>query len=342
MSIQLKFINRQKEQSDLRIHLSEEPNAILFLYGPKSCGKTALLKKVINALDPNAYAVNYLDLREVIIYDFKTFLNVFFPQSLRGKVKDILSGVTFNMGFFGVDVEEESLLKENAFKLMVDKLAAVRKRGVQPVIVIDEIQLLRPIYLNGERYLIDELFNLFIALTKVNHLAHVICATSDSYFIEELYGNAKLSKTCNFYKVDHLSHTDVMDWLTNQEKLSSEDTRYIWDRLGGSPWEIWQVLTSRANGLSLEESVEIRLQDMTSRTIEFFRRLNPDEQVLFETVSKAIAEEGVYKRDYKDSLNPLLQKTIAQDLWFFDPFPQCVMANSESLRWAFRRMFLNA
>jgi len=42
------FINRKKEINYLNSWISEEGKNILFLYGPKSSGKTTLLYKMIN------------------------------------------------------------------------------------------------------------------------------------------------------------------------------------------------------------------------------------------------------------------------------------------------------
>ncbi len=180
----MQFINRLSEIAFLHHHFASEPNALLFIYGPKSSGKSTLLDKVVHELDPKHYAVNFLDLRGVLIYDFQSFLNVFFPKDLKESAKDIIEGISINIGFFAIKASDDPLLKKNAFKVMEDKLIAAKKRGITPIIVMDEIQSLKNIYLNQERYLIDELLNLFVRVTKVTHTAHVVLATSDSYFIE--------------------------------------------------------------------------------------------------------------------------------------------------------------
>jgi len=182
------FINRKKEIRFLTDWLHSEPNAILFICGPKSCGKSTLLRKVVeNQLDYNKFAVNFLDLRGMLIVNFKSFISRFFPKSLRGKAKDVLGGLSMNVGFFGLNIDEETALQEDPFQVMESKLAKAKKKGIQPVIILDEIQMLKNIYINSERFLLDELFNLFVRLTKVVHLAHIVLLTSDSYFIEEIY-----------------------------------------------------------------------------------------------------------------------------------------------------------
>ena len=337
------FINRKKEISDLEKYLGDIPDSVLFVYGPKSTGKSTLLKKVVDSLNPNKYAVNYLDLRGVAIYNFKTFLNVFFPKSLKGKIKDILEGVRFNSGFFGVNLEDESLLEENAFKVMEDKIISARKRGIQPVIILDEIQLLKNIYLNGERYLLDEIFNLFIRLTKVIHSCHIICATSDSYFLEQIYNSASMSKTCTYYLIDHLSKEDVFRWLKKYPKRfpAEKDIQYVWDNLGGSPWEIWQVIEDVKHGESIDNAVERRIKELKGRVFDFyaFKKLPELEEKNFKRISKEIAKKVFYIPKEDDDLSDLIPKTVEKDIWFYDALDQKITANSKSLEKVFERMF---
>ncbi|MBI4648744.1 MAG: ATP-binding protein, partial [Bacteroidia bacterium] len=111
----MKFINRDAEIKYLNAHFESEPNSLLFLYGPKSSGKSTLLEKVINELDLKKYIVNYINLRGVLIYNFKSFLDVFFQRNIKNKAIDILEGITINLGFFNLNIDEEAILKENAF-----------------------------------------------------------------------------------------------------------------------------------------------------------------------------------------------------------------------------------
>jgi len=67
------------------------------VYGPKSSGKSTLLAKVVNELDTKKYAVNFLDLRGVLIYDFQSFLEVFFPKNIKESAKDIIEGISINI-----------------------------------------------------------------------------------------------------------------------------------------------------------------------------------------------------------------------------------------------------
>ena len=342
LSFDFPFINRKKEIEDINKYLSSKPNNVLFVYGPKSTGKSTLLDRVINNLNPEKYAVNYLNLRRVIIYNFKTFLDVFFQKSKKEKVRELISGLTLNMGFFQVGLDDNEVLEKNAFKIMEDQIRAAKEKGVQPVIIIDEVQLLKNIYLNGERYLLDEIFNLFIGLTKETHLCHVICATSDSYFIEQIYNSASMSKTCTYYLIDHLGKEDTFKWLKKYPKRfpKEKDMKFIWDNLGGSPWEIWQVIEDVKNGESIKEAVNKRINSLEGRVLIFLDYLDEKTQKRFERISEEITKKGFYKKTKDEKLIDLIKLAVEKDIWFYDTLNQKITANSKSLEKVFERLFL--
>jgi len=118
------------------------------------------------------------------------------------------------------------------------------------VIIIDELQALDFIYFNGQRELIKELINFFVAMTKESHLCHVLLSSSDGYFIEKLYNDSKLRKTAKLFEVDYLPEEDIVYWLNNLGKesnikdytLSESQIEYIWGHFGGSIWEVPSLL----------------------------------------------------------------------------------------------------
>jgi len=338
----MKFINRESEIKYLNNHFESEPNSLLFVYGPKSSGKSTLLNKVVNEIDIQKYTVNFLDLREMLIYDFNSFIDRFFPKTLYGKVKDIEEGITFNIGFFGINLkDDEKLLQQNPFKLMGDKLRSAKAKKKQPIIILDEIQLLKNIYINGEKYLIDELFNLFVRLTKVTHTAHVVLATSDSYFIEEIYNSAKLKKTSKFYFVDHFSEAEVKEWL-KEEKLTKEEIQAVIKNIGGCPWELQELLQKRKRGNSINEICEYFINDEFGK-ISYYRSEISDKETKneFDRVNKIIVEKNAYFRN--DDENPiiishLIKEMVIHDFWFYKVDEQKIIANSQSLFRAFERM----
>jgi AAA+ ATPase superfamily predicted ATPase len=119
---------------------------------------------------------------------------------------------------------EKKIFEKRAdpFKVMKAEFLDLTRKGIKPVLIIDELQALDKIYLdNGkERQLITALFNFFVAMTKQSHLAHIIIASSDGYFLNTVFIDSKLKKSSRFYKVDYLPKEDVMEWLSNLEKYS--------------------------------------------------------------------------------------------------------------------------
>ncbi len=117
----------------------------------------------------------------------------------------------------------------DAFEIMEKELLNIKEEGKKPIILIDELQALEDIYINGQRELIKEVFNFFIAMTKESHLCHVIVASSDGYFIEKIYTHSKLSKTSKLLEIDYLDKDSVYYWLKNLDKENNINTYSLTD-----------------------------------------------------------------------------------------------------------------
>ena len=190
----MKFYNREKELNYLKTYCQLEPNSILFVYGPKSSGKTAIMLRVIEELSKKDDLIFfYYDLRKYATPTKEEFLRVFFEKSDK---KYLLNKLEINLGVFKFGVEENfdfnNLSLNDVFAKINESVNAVIKDGKKPILIIDELQKLKNIYFNGGKSLLNELFNLFVHLTKVRHLCHVICLTSDTLFIDEIYRNSTL------------------------------------------------------------------------------------------------------------------------------------------------------
>jgi len=334
------FINRIHESKYLNDYLKDAPTNILFVYWPKSTGKTTLINKVINELPQKDYAIQYIDMRWVLIRDFNDFKNIFFPEDLKGKVREIVSGIKFDVWFFGWDIDDEKLMKTNIFALMTEKLKKANEKGIKPIIILDEFQYLKNIIIDKENNLLlsEELFKFFIKLTKVNHLAHIICATSDSYYIEELYNHAKLKNTSKYFLVDHLDKKDIIGWLQD-ENFEEKVIEYFWEHLWGSVWEIWQCIMDYKNTGDYKTSIQTLIDDEYAKIIDFYKYdLQEDYRELFDTISKKIAKDGEYIIEKKEIIPfELIKKTVDLDIWFFDARKQRLTANSQTTRKAFER-----
>jgi len=263
------FINRTKELQFLSERIHDEPNDILFIYGPKSSGKTTLLTKFIELnLSDKHYNIKQFNLREVLISNYTDFIQAFFEVDYSKSSQEIKQKSEYSLKVFKLSKEIKQSLENkilDPFVVMKKELQKIVKKGKRPVIIIDELQALEDIYMNGQQELLKELFNFFVAMTKESHLCHVIIASSDGYFMKRIYEDSKLTKTSDFFEVDYLNESDTKYWLNHLEresaitqfKLSELQIELIWKYLGGSMWEISNLLgkvmtCSKKNELSDE------------------------------------------------------------------------------------------
>ena len=280
------FINRKNDIIFLQEWISEKPNQILFLYGPKSSGKTTLLYQLVTRLSSNKkqFEFKILNLREILINNYKDFIQIFFGVNTLQEKGDIKETREYNTKIFKLKVEvlKGIYSKElDPFKVMKRELEKLNNNKIMPVIIIDELQSLENIYLNGQRELIKELFNFFVSITKETHLAHVIISSSDGFFIDRIYTDSKLSKTSHFLEIDYLGKEDVLYWLNNLKKesnldliLSQSQIKAIWKYFGGSVWEISKFLTilrilSNENKVSDEDLESAAIKEIKSAMVRF-------------------------------------------------------------------------
>ena len=268
------FVNRRDELAYLQSWISAKPENILFLYGPKSSGKTTLVYRFIEQnLSNGKYDIKHFNLRELLLVNYKSFLRAFFELKSSEQVKETRQ---YDLKVFKLNVETIKGLESkelDPFIVMKRELEKSNKKGKRPLIIIDELQALDEIYFNGGRELLNEMFNFFVAITKESHLCHVIIASSDGYFIDRIYQDSKLKKTSEFMEVKYLLKADVMDWLSNLEKYSKIDQfilnnhqkQEIWDFFGGSCWEIsnflGNLLNIANNGEIVDEDFAKQLQE---------------------------------------------------------------------------------
>jgi len=286
----LKFWDREKEIGDLKRYLQSEPNAILFVYGPKSSGKSTLLMKVTEELG-EVFAVYWYDLREELVSGYESVLEIFFKE--RG-------------------------WKENPFAYMRRELERELEKGKRPVIVFDELQRLKGVYMNSpnnQRSLVDELFNFFVRVTKVLHLAHVLVMTSDTFFIEEVYASSALKNTSEYYLVDYFDDETAFKVLIN-EGLSEEEARYAAEWIGGVPWMMERVLS---NG-NVREKIEELFIVHKGKLREFLLRCDEYEKVV--EVLKGLLEgrEVLNRENLK-----VIEKMAREEILFYDPLRGVIM-----------------
>ncbi|WP_456418755.1 ATP-binding protein, partial [Methanocaldococcus infernus] len=180
-----------------------EPNSILFVYGPKSSGKSTVIRRVIKELEDSDIVFFYYNLREYATPTKEEFLSIFFEKGKKYVRNELM--IDIKVFKFATEKEwDENIKLNDVFRKIKENINTVVKEGKKPVLVIDELQKLKNIYFNGEKSLLNELFNLFVSLTKMEHLSHVICLTSDTLFIEEIYQNSTLENASEYYLIDWL------------------------------------------------------------------------------------------------------------------------------------------
>lgn len=352
------FINREREIKELRKFIDKEPSEILFLHGPKSSGKTTLLYKLLEQVEKEQKLdVKFMNLRKIFTefsndYNYKDFLSVFFNVREKEEKKEKISA-GINVGFFKIDSEIEKKIREgkiDPFKVMENEFITLKKKGIKPILIIDELQALDKIYMNNgrDRRLIIELFNFFVAMTKESHLAHIIIASSDGYFLNTVYNDSKLKKTSVFYNVDYLLKKDVLEWLSNLEKyskikeytLTPGDAEKIWDTVGGSVWEIQHLLTELFNN-PIDDVLTLYKKKIRGIIAYYCQFDENKKQVL-----KVVDQKGtVCAEDFEDltievpRLKELLKDMVTNNILYFDPMEAIYYPQGKSYEWGIRLYF---
>ena len=145
----MEFWNRKEEIEYLKRYILSEPNAILFVYGPKSSGKSTLLMKVVEKLSKrkrflNWYKVYWFDLRGKFIASYENVVDMFFvKEEVAERIIEKERSIKTNLfPFITVEAKDKELMKRremDPFEYMERVLRKIRRN----VIVLDEIQKLR-------------------------------------------------------------------------------------------------------------------------------------------------------------------------------------------------------
>ena len=320
----MKFWDREKEKEWLKRYLKSEPNAILFVYGPKSSGKSTLLFQVVKELSKRKWFVQkydmyWYDLRGKMISSYRDVVDVFF------RTEDTEAGKFISSVEKETDIGLPTLarfkvkasLRNEFYTKMADPFeymeAVLRKSKKKHIVIFDELQKLKDVYMNGngdgqkpQRPLVKELFNFFVRLTKVLHLSHVIVMSSDTFFIEEVYSDSTLKNTSEFYLVDFFDDETAIKILT-EEGLDEDVAKEVISKIGGIPWMMERVLS---NGDPLKKVGDFYKQSK-ARIIEATRKRDD----LKETLSRVLNGENPY---YDDNIE-LVKELVEKEILFMDP-----------------------
>ena len=99
------FINRQQEIKFLGNWIAEKPENLLFIFGPKSSGKTTLLYRFVKEnLNNPAYDLKHFNLREILITRYQDFIRAFFEHDYSKEKTDVRERREYDLKVFKLSV----------------------------------------------------------------------------------------------------------------------------------------------------------------------------------------------------------------------------------------------
>ncbi len=326
------FFNREKDIKRFKAVLSGEPNLIHFVYGPINSGKTALLIKVFDEL-PSEYRVFYINFRARYISEFQDLLKVLFEVQFsrrRKKAREIVkeffkAGTKAVERYKGIPIPEkifdhifaDSRRVDDVFRYLEDIFEETVKAGLRPVLVLDELQLIKEVVNTSGRPVLKGLFNFMVRVTKELHLCHCLCATSDCLFIEEIYFDARLEGRAEYLLVDDLEKEDALRVYKN---FGFKEKDLIWDYVGGKIGDMVRLLEKKKQGYNEQEALEHLLTEEKARLTWLLGGLKEENSLLFDEVEEILA---YFEANFVMAYDPLKRKAlrflIAENVLFYDP-----------------------
>ena len=370
----MNFFNREKEINEVLSVMESEPQLIYFIYGPINSGKSALIREIIkNRLNKSKYVPFLIDFRQVSVGSFEDFIEAMFDidyttkiDDIKKYVKDFINWILENTDtvsklismYSGVPLqipapvlkleEKEERRIKNIYRYLKELFLEIRAKGKIPVFILDELQMLKDISLNGNRPLLKSFFQFLVALTKVEHLAHVFCVSSDSLFIEHVYSSAELENRADYILVDDFEKKKALgfiDFLTKELLkgkivLSKKEKERIYELAGGKPVLLIKVI-NKLKTKPLDETLDYLLQDEKQKLIMLLSLLDEEKVVIGEKtfivkkdeilrVLKEIArKEFLYQKDVMPKVYYYL---VSKNILFLDPI-KGVLKPQSRLTW---------
>ncbi len=331
--LEIEFHNREKEIHEVMRILNSRPDLITFVYGPINSGKSSLMDEVVKKL-PDDYVVFFIDLRAHVVTSIDEFYDILFSYEIGLKRKitkfsDVISSllsstVKFYSGFPLPENLVSKVLKKdkpkNAFTYIFNILHELKSKGKIPIIILDELQVIGDLKING--LLIYELFNFFVTISKRFHLAHVFAITSDSLFIEKVFNEAMLHGRCRYLLVDDFDYNTTKEFL-EKHGFNQDEINLIWNYFGGKPVYLVEAIKNKD-----------RLKDFCEKLVRLRRRqikdslysLNVDFR---KSVLKLLS--NFKDRDFLtyDYLTEELRWCIKNNILFLDPLNDIVKPQSQ-------------
>lgn len=309
----LEFYNREKETEALKKIIMNRPDLIYFLYGPINSGKTSLIVKVLSELS-REYLPFYINLRRRNIGDINDFFNTLFRidrkssiETAKEYVRELskegahilkeIAGIPLPKKIFDYIFKEKEKV-EDIFEYLEDFFNSLGKEGFTPILVIDELQIVKGITNTKGMSVLENLFNFMVGLTKEIHLCHCFAITSDSLFIEDIYGNARLEGRSENFLVDDLDKSRAVEIY---DRFGFKDKESVWNYIGGKPGDMIRLEAKMRLGVEENEAISMMVASDKHRIKYLLEK----------------AEEGFINTYYKDNQFNLEKNKILEILKLF-------------------------
>jgi len=331
--IEIEFYDREKEIREIMGILNSRPDLITFVYGPINSGKTELFSHLIGKLSDD-YVVFYINLRERMISNFNDFIEALFEIDVKGRRKMVIGELIAEITkFAGIPISKtllDQFFKEdkpkNAFRYIVEVVKDVRAKGKIPVLILDELQKIGDVKIDD--FLIYELFNLFIRLTKELHCCHVFAVTSDSLFIERVYSEAMLQGRCEYLLVDDFDYETTKGFL-KKYGFSNDEIRLVWDHFGGKPIYLVRCVRAKKSGEDLESVISKFLKVRIGQIRDVMHELKEKDEKTFKGVVELLGMFEDRESIDIDFVNDAIRFCVRKNILFVDPVERIVKPQSK-------------
>jgi AAA+ ATPase superfamily predicted ATPase len=262
------------------------------------------------------------------------------------RIKEFLKPIAAVLpeNYNGIPIPKDTFLKlfkekeiEDAFVYINTVLRAFYESGRVPVLVIDELQVIGDMKIDG--LLIYKLFNFFVRLTKELHLAHVFVVTSDSLFLEQVYSEAMLEERCKYLLVDDFDYERTMDFLGGYG-WGEHEKEIAWHHVGGKPVSLVRLINEKRSEKKIEDvagsmlmlrtgEIETRLKLVKELGAEMMigdKRCDVHHEKLVSALKMFVTREEIGMNEVDEVSKRYLVK---QNILFVDPLYKAIKPQSK-------------
>ena len=168
-------------------------------------------------------------------------------------------------------------------------------------------------------------------MTKETHLCHILCATSDCLFIEDVYNNARLEGRSDYILVDDLDRERAYDMY---DRFGFREKDVIWEYIGGKIGDMVRLYEKRKQGYSEREGIERMFEDTMGKIRDFLEAVEEGEKGEIdikevEGALRRVLEGEILSREVYRRVRHFL---VEENLLFYNPVRGVVRYQSELIR----------